>query len=196
MFHVCHWVVPAIAVRCVLAAPTDPVAHCIVHSTGHLANAEPRAEHGDAKVVDRIFVHLHDGLQAHTPPHEEAEGADVDGEPGAAAPAPQGLPERAHSTDSIGVGDPDHWATESLKANPTIIVAAEDAVGEIGCACILVQLFVQPASFEDGTGNVLLIHEAEEDLEEQRAGEPAHGASNSLRNFGKDMIPLRALQGA
>lgn len=121
----------AIAVWCVLATSGDLVAHRIIHSTGHLANAELWATHCEAEVIDGMLIHPHDVLQAQAPPHEETEGANVQCQPGTAAPAPQGLPEGTDSTDCVGVGDAHHWATESLEANPTVVEATKYAVVEV-----------------------------------------------------------------
>lgn len=111
----------------VLTASRDLIAHRTIHGTGHLADAEFWANHGDAKVFERIVIQLHDALQLHTPPHEDTAGANVQSQPSAAAPAPQGFPEGTRPSDCIGVGNADHRAAQALEANPFVAEAIADA---------------------------------------------------------------------
>jgi len=123
--------IASIAVRCVLKQSRHSVVHRVIDSRGHLADADLRTKRRDTEVSHDILLNLHDALQAQAPPHEKTEGAYVEGQPGAAAPTPQGFPEGADSTDRIAVGDADHRATESLNANPRIFVAQADAILEV-----------------------------------------------------------------
>jgi len=166
----------SVAVRSVLTAAGDLVAHGAIGGRGHLAKTDERAEHRDAEVIHGILLHFHDVFQAQAPPHEETEGAYVQRQPGAAKPTPQGLPERTDSTHRIGVGDAYHWTAKPLEEHPFVLVALADAIVKIvtSASWVVLHALVQLAHVHDRCCDDAEVHNSKGDLNEQRACQTAH----------------------
>jgi len=179
----------------VLATTGHLISHCGVYCCGHLAQANLRAEYREAEITHGIILHPHDVLQPQTPPQEETDGTHVHREPSAATPAPQRFPERTNSADSIGMGNSNHRAAESLEANPLVVCAAQEAVVEIiaACVCAVLHHMIQLATLNNGANHRAVVQDREAHLNDQRTSNPSHGAAARTSNLRPDHIPLGAL---
>lgn len=143
-----------------------------------------------------MLFYPHDVLQAETPPHEETEGANIQCQPGTAAPTPQGFPEWANSADCVCVRNSQHGAAESLNAYPWIVVASTNAVFEVVHTGLwsTPHSLIQCARAHNRCGDCAEVEAPKEYLNEQCYCELHHGAPETFDDLRPDRVPLGAFK--